>query len=298
VTLTFGSPQSATKWPEVTGCSSSALTCPASGNRQAVYFGIVMPIPDVTVIAHAGFKAEPTQVYVQRQNSVVARVSLDTIPAGDTMVYLSSSDPSIASVSSQVLFLRGEDISDSWRNVTIFNNRPGTATISFRSSSSELDYDGAEADGAITVFCQQGFELSSLLINVQAPPTQDGVAILSITPDEPPTHDVNMSIVSSDESQAAVVTRSVVFRAQNVTTQNITLAHRASGSLKTPVLLTLSLDTHPDSNYFFVVAPKVTVVPLGSFVLSATSITVQKGRQTDITVGPNVPPDQVETPCA
>ena len=293
VTLRFSTPQSATKWPEATGCEDSEFRCPASSDRQAVYFGIVMPIPDVTVIAHAGFKAEPELVYVQRQNYVVARMSLDSVPAGDTTIYLRSSDPSIASVSSEVLFLRGEDTSSRWRNITITNNRPGRAYISFRSKSSEIDYDGAEADNAITVECQQGFQLSSLLILIQARPTEEGLAVLTITPDLPPTHDVNMTITSSDVGQAAVLTPSVRFRANSVDTKNVTLSHVASGSIKMPVELTLELDTHQSSNYFFVVAPKVTVVALGSFVLSSTTITVQKGRQHEITVGPNVPPDQV-----
>ena len=61
ITLAFSSPQS-DKWPEATGCANSVNTCPASNNVQAVYFGIVMPVPQVTVVAHAGVAPFP-QIY-------------------------------------------------------------------------------------------------------------------------------------------------------------------------------------------------------------------------------------------
>ena len=303
--MSFSTPTSASKWPALyacpaicdancraTCCHDADFACPASNNKQAVYFGIVMPIPSVRVIMHAGFKASQTLVRVQRQNYVVVKVSLDTIPTDDTFIYLTSSDPSIATVTSQVLFLRGEKIATSWRNVTIYNIQPGSAWISFKSSSPALDYDGAEADNAIRVQCQRGFQISSLLVYVQAKPTNGGLAVFSITPDLAPTHNVRMAISSSQPNQTTVVSANITFFANQVNETNVTLSHVSSGSLKAPVVLTLTLFTHVDSNYYFVVAPRVTVVPLGTFVLSSSFITVQKGRQTDITVAPNIAPDQ------
>ena len=291
VTLAFGSPQS-DKWPEVTGCQNNQPTCPASNNEPSVYFGVVMPIPMVTVIAHAGFRVSQTLVYVQRQNQVVVQIALDSVPDGDTFVYLTSSDPSIATVTSQTLVLRGESVNASSRNVTIVNQRPGVAYISLKSSSLELDYDGAEADNAIQVQCQQGFQLSSLLLHVQAAPSNGGKGVLTITPDLPPSHNVTMTVSSSNTGQIQVDNPLVVFVAGVINTRNISLSHIASGSSSTPVRLTLALETHVDSNYYFVVAPKVTVVPLGTFVVSSTSVTVQKGRQTAFTIAPNIAPDQ------
>jgi len=229
---------------------------------------------------------------VQRQNYIVVKVSLDTIPLGDTVVFLIAGDSSIATVTESVLFLRGENVTTVWKNITIFNVRPGQTAISLKSSSQELDYGGAEAHNALQVNCQQGFQLSSLLIHVQAKSTNLGTAFLAITPDLPPSHNVSMTISSSQTNQTVVQTPTVVFVKGQIETQNISLLHVSSGSLKSPVYLTLSLTTDASSNYFFVVAPRVTVVALGTFVCSSTSITVQKGRQTLLSLAPNVPPDQ------
>jgi hypothetical protein len=101
-----------------------------------------------------------------------------------------------------------------------------------------------------------------------------------------------MTVSSSNTGQIQVDNPLVVFVAGVINTRNISLSHIASGSSSTPVRLTLALETHVDSNYYFVVAPKVTVVPLGTFVVSSTSVTVQKGRQTAFTIAPNIAPDQ------
>jgi len=116
--------------------------------------------------------------------------------------------------------------------------------------------------------------------------------MFSITPDLPLTRDVWMTITSSQPNQTTVVSANITFVSNQINEINVTLSHVSSGSLKAPVLLTLSLFTHVDSNYYFVVAPQVTIVPLGTFVLSSSTITVQKGRQTDMTMAPNVAPDQ------
>jgi hypothetical protein len=291
VTVAFGSPQS-DRWPEASGCLNDVSTCQASNNMESVYFGVVMPIPAIVIIAHAGFRVSETQVNVQRQNQVTVQVSLDSVPDGDTFVFLTSSDPTIATVTSQVLFLRGENNNVTFKNITIYNLRPGQVYISLKSSSSKLDYDGAEADKAIEVQCQQGFELSSLLVHVQASPTNSGQAVLSITPDLPPSHNVTMTITSSHTNGIGVINPTILFLADEIMTKNATLSHVSSGSIQTPVYLTLSLSTDPSSNYFYVVAPFVTVVPLGTFVLSSPNITVQKGRYAYLTVAPNVAPDQ------
>jgi hypothetical protein len=147
------------------------------------------------------------------------------------------------------------------------------------------------ATAVVTVTNLKGFGLSSLYVRVQHPPTDSGRGVLSITPDDAPSHPVVVTITSSNTAQITC-TSTITFPAGVVSTQNVTMTHISSGSIREPVILSFTSSSDAASNYFFVVIPSVRVVPLGTFVLSHTSVRVQKGRYFDVVVAPNIVPDQ------
>eukprot|EP00961_Rhodomonas_salina_P152546 2053103-Rhodomonas_salina.1 len=284
--LSFGAPQSE-RWPWTSDCTQSDLVC--EGFSESIYFGIVQQIPNVLVITHAGFEAPRTIIYVQRQSSTQFTMGLDQAPAQDTQVFFLSSDASTVTVQDSVLFDKGKR---ELLNVTVFHQQPGQAFISFRAESPALDYGGAEAVRVIEVNCLQGFRISSLLVSVQASPTNGGQATFQVTPDViPDTYAVTLTLTSSDTSKV-LVTPTLTFQPGVIETQNATLTHVSSGSIDAAVQIGFQLSTNSNSNYFFVEVPNVRVVPLGTFVLSETNVVLQKGRTYTIVIAPNVAPDQ------
>jgi len=260
--------------------------CP--GSLKAVYSGLVAYLPKILIYNHAGFQAPKTEVFVQRQSSGKFEMKLDQIPLADTTVYFTSSDPSVVSVQESAYFFNGEDFA---QNISVFANNPGVAYISFRSTSAEFDYDGAEALNPIKVTAMKGIGLSRLLIYLQAPPTENGRTIFTIFPDTNLDYPLTVGITSSNTAQVTC-TPSVSFAAGPVTPQNVTLTHVASGSIDKPVSLTFTVSTNAASEYSQVRILPSTVIPLGTFVIAQTSIRVQKARTATMTIAPNVPPDE------
>jgi hypothetical protein len=132
---------SSPRWPTVSGCAQTAVNC--SGYSEAIYFGIVQPIPSVLVLTHAGFLVTATFINVQRLNVGTFDFALDTRNSDDVTVYFTSSDTSVVTVQESVTFPRNDP---SRRNITVFNRKPGTATISARSVGGGIAYDGAAGE--------------------------------------------------------------------------------------------------------------------------------------------------------
>ena len=261
-------------------------TCP--GSLKAVYAGLIAYLPKILIYNHAGFQAPKTQISVQRQSSGKFEMKLDTIPLADTTVYFTSSDPSIVSVQESAYFFQGEDFA---QNISVFAVNPGVAYISFRSTSDEFDYDGAEALRVITITAMKGIGLSKLLIHLQSPPTEDGKATFTIFPDTNLDYSLTVGITSSNTAQVTC-TPSVSFAPGPVIPQTVTLTHIAAGSIDNPVKLSFSVSTNAASEYSQSKILPSTVIPLGSFLLSQTTIRVQKARTSVLTIAPNVPPDE------
>lgn len=291
-TITFGSPVSP-RWPTVSGCAQLADVCP--GYDEAIYFGVVMPIPEILVILHAGFVVAETDIYLQRLNTATFTLSLDYLPSNlesDVTVFFTSADPSIATVQESVTFQRNGATN---LTVEVFNVNPGVTTINCRAVGGGIPYDGAIANGLVTVNCLKGFGLSSIDVRAQSPPTDDGIFQLTMAPDDTLTGDsITVNIVSSNTSQITA-TSSVSFPVGPSVQRTVNLTHINPGSISNPVTISFTIVTTPASNYYFVVIPDIRVVPLGTFVLSQTSIRVQKGMSYDVTVSPSVAPDQEVT---
>jgi len=267
-------------------CTDSDATCP--GFFGAVYAGIVRTVPNIQIVNHAGFVAPRTVIDVQRQSEGEFEMKLDTLPAADTTVYFTSSDPSIVSVQDSIHFFKGEDLS---YNITVFAVSPGVATISFRAESSEFDYNGAEALGAITVNAMKGIGLSKLVIYLQSPPAESGQATFTITPDTTLDFSLTVNIASSNTAQVTC-TPSVTFPFGPVIPQPVTVTHISSGSAESPVMLTYTVVANAMSDYAKVRILPSKVIPLGTFVVSHTSIRVQKAMSAVMTISPNVAPDE------
>ena len=263
----------------------SVSECP--GYLMAVYSGLVKAVPTIEIYNHAGFEAPLTEISVQRQSSGEFTMKLDTIPMDDTTVYFESSDPSVVTVQESAHFFQGEDVS---QNISVFAVSPGTAFISFRSTSASFDYDSAEAMNAVEVTAMKGIGLSKLLIYLQAHPTENGQNNFTIYPDTDLTQNLTVAIISSNTAQVSC-TSSVTFVIGPVTPQSVILDHVASGSEKDPVMLSFAVTT-TDPEYNGVRILPIIVIPLGTFVVSHASIKVQKSRSASMSIAPNVAPDQ------
>ena len=287
--VSFNTPTSA-KWPTASGCVDSDVTCPTASGYAIYYAGnYLQVISPVTVYTHAGFITTASLITIQRQGSQTFSVALDYPPDADTTITFQSSNGSIALVTSTVTFFLGETEP---RNVTVININPGVTNISFLASSSGIAYGGAEAINALKIVCLKGFAISSLLVNVQAMPTNGGLGSFYIRPDDVPSASILILVNSSHADYIQVVTPTVTFRAGNASAQAVVVRNMKPGTAAVPIKLTLSLITDKNSNYFGVILPTIDVVPLGGFVFSHTEVIVQKGRTIFITVEPDVSPDE------
>lgn len=260
-------------------------TCP--GYFRAVYSGLVNYIPPIKIINHAGFAAPVTHIFVQRQSQGVFEMTLDTVPAADTTVHFTSSNESVVTVQEWAYFFKGESFA---QNITVFAVSPGDAKISFRSSSEEFDYDGAETVNAITVTAMRGIGLSKLLIHLQDAPTENGQTTFTIIPDIALTQTMTVAITSSDPAQV-ITTSPVTFSVGPAVPQTVTLTHITAGSGQTPVMLSFAVTTTAPAYSRVRILP-LKVIPLGTFVVSTASIRVQKARTATMTIAPNIPPDE------
>jgi hypothetical protein len=286
-TLSFNTPISA-KWPRNSGCAESDATCPAG---FAIYYSgnYLQVIPPVTILTHAGFITPIYEIAIQRQGSQVFSLALDYPPDADSTISFISSNSSIADVLETVTFFLGETAP---RNVTVVNINPGIAYISFMGHSIGVAYGGAIATNCIKILCLKGFEISSLIVRVQAPPMNQGLAVFTIRPDDVPSQSIQILISSSRPEFVQVETGQIFFQAGNSSAQEVKVRHMKAGTMSFPVKIVFSLITSQQSNYFGVTLPFVDVIALGRFVFSQTVITLQKGRTVYITIAPNVPPDQ------
>ena len=237
-TVSFNTPISP-KWPKASGCADSVVVCNAASSYAIYYSGnYLQVIPAVTVYTHAGFITPSRQITIQRQGSQTFSVALDYPPDADSTIGFPSSNASIAVVTGTVTFFMGETAP---RNVTVTNVNPGIAYISFVGSSSGIAYGGAAAANAITILCLKGFEISSLLVRLQAMPTNGGLATIFIKPDDLPSESILVMANSSCTDYAQVLTPFLTFPAGNASSQPIVIRHKKSGTAGIPVKLSFAL---------------------------------------------------------
>ena len=261
----------------------SYLTISAGG------IGFLSPFPLITVVAHGAFTAPVELVEVQRQSIQVISVAPISAPDQDSLVHISSSNGSAAIVLNDVIFAKGDL---SLKNITVFNVNPGIALLSIQSESAGFVYGGAAAVNAIQVQCLRGFQISELNLKVQASPTNNGITNATLKPDYPPSSSVLVTVTSSDSSYVQVITETVLFPSGSSSEMNVSLLNVRPGTAANPVIISFTLTTDPSSNYFGVIIPQIEAIPLGTFIMSNKSVAVQKGMGLDITISPNIPPDE------
>ncbi|EKX51598.1 hypothetical protein GUITHDRAFT_134499 [Guillardia theta CCMP2712] len=250
--------------------------------------GIIMPIPLVTVLAHAGFSLSQTAVTIQRKGNGKVTLSLDTPPQSDTTIFFSSSNPAILSVQQTVVFYKSETIGQTVRFEHI---SPGLAYINFVAQSQTDDYNGAAAYHAVAVTCKFGLVFDKSTIYVPAPPTAGGLTTLAVALETPSSTNVTLHLASSDESKATLVNPTVFFVSGSTEKKNISISYVASSTASNPVFLTVTLETAAGSVYSNVSVDPVPLVSLGKFLFSSQDVFVQKGRSIQVEIWPNVPPD-------